>query len=148
MAFHLFSNAFPEGGSIPPLHTCKGADVSPSLEWSGEPSGTRSFVLIVDDPDAPAGTWDHWLLYDIPAKAHTLPQGAHSPGIAGTNSFGKAHYGGPCPPPGPPHRYYFKLYALDKDSLGLPAGASRAEVERAIKGHVLAQAQYMGRFGR
>src|SRR5215475_621522 len=134
MAFHIFSSAFPEGGWIPALHTCSGADVSPSLEWGGEPDGTRSFALIVDDPDAPAGTWIHWLLYDIPAKVRTLAQGARSPGLTGTNSFGKAQYGGPCPPSGKPHRYYFKLYALGKDTLGLSPGATREHLQHAMAG--------------
>src|SRR5262249_30100877 len=111
MALRIFSSAFAEGGSIPKLHTCSGADGSPPLEWSGAPEGTRSFALIVDDPDAPGGAWTHWLLYDIPAKLLTLAQGGRGVGLSGTNSFGKTGYGGPCPPPGKPHRYYFKLYA-------------------------------------
>jgi len=148
MAFRVFSSAFAEGAMIPALHTCQGADVSPTLEWAGEPAGTRSFTLIVDDPDAPAGVWVHWLLYDIPAKVHTLSQGVQSTALTGTNSFGKAKYGGPCPPHGNPHRYYFRLYALDRASLGLPAGANRAELEHAMAAHILAEAQYMGRFKR
>ncbi|HJT89721.1 MAG TPA: YbhB/YbcL family Raf kinase inhibitor-like protein [Bryobacteraceae bacterium] len=151
MAFKLFSNAFSEGGWIPDLHTCQGADLSPSLEWRDAPAGTRSFALIVDDPDAPAGTWNHWLLFDIPAGVHNLAQG-YKPatlGISGKNDFGKPGYGGPCPPKGHgPHRYFFRLYALDHDSLELPAGAERRDLERALKGHILAEAQYMGRFER
>jgi len=142
----IFSSAFAEGGWIPRLHSCAGADVSPSLEWTDAPAGARSFALIVDDPDAPKGTWLHWLLYDIPAGVHTIAQGARGVGISGTNSFKKTGYGGPCPPAGSPHRYYFKLSALDVESLGLKPGASRADVEHAMKGHVLGEASYMGRF--
>jgi Raf kinase inhibitor-like YbhB/YbcL family protein len=147
MAFRVFCSAFAEGGWIPRLHTCAGADVSPSLEWAGEPNGTRGFALMVDDPDAPAGTWIHWLLYDIPASVHTLAQGARNVGVMGTNSFGRLGYGGPCPPAGDPHRYYFRLYALDAASLGLLAGVGRAEFEAAMGGHVIGEAQCMGRFG-
>jgi Raf kinase inhibitor-like YbhB/YbcL family protein len=142
----IFSSAFADGGWIPPLHSCKGADVSPSLEWTDPPAGTRSYVLIVDDPDAPGGTWLHWLLYDIPAKVHTLAQGSRGVGTSGTNSFKRTGYGGPCPPAGAPHHYYFKLSALDVDSLGLKSGASRADVERAMNGHILGEASYLGRF--
>lgn len=149
----IISNAFHEGGWIPPLHSCAGADVSPSLEWTDAPTGTRSFVLIVDDPD-PKGNWLHWLLhwllywllYDIPAKVHTLAQGAREIGIEGVTSFHKTHYGGPCPPPGKAHRYYFRLYALDVPTVGLKPGADRADVERAISGHVLSETASMGRF--
>ena len=151
MAFKLFSNAFTEGGWIPTLHSCQGADVSPSLEWSGEPAETRSFALVVDDPDAPAGTWTHWLLYDLPAKIHNLAQGCKPGdlGLSGSNDFGKLGYGGPCPPKGHgPHRYYFKLHALDVHTLGIPAGVKAAELAQALKGHVLAEARYMGRFER
>jgi Raf kinase inhibitor-like YbhB/YbcL family protein len=110
MGFQLFATAFAEGGWIPDLHTCQGADLSPALEWSGEPAGTLSFALIVDDPDAPGGVWNHWLLYDIPEKVHNLSQGykGGSLGVSGKNDFGKPGYGGPCPPKGHgPHRYFF-----------------------------------------
>lgn len=150
MAFRLFSSAFSEGGFIPALHSCQGADLSPSLEWSGEPAETRSFTLIVEDPDAPAGTWCHWLLYDIPPKVHDLAQG-YKPGklgLSGVNDFGKPGYGGPCPPKGGAHRYIFKLYALGVPTLGLPPGANRVELQQAIQGHSLAQAEYMGRYQR
>ncbi|MBZ5586520.1 MAG: YbhB/YbcL family Raf kinase inhibitor-like protein [Acidobacteriia bacterium] len=151
MAFKLFSNAFSDGGWIPELHSCTGADVSPTLEWSGEPPETRSFTLVVDDPDAPAGTWTHWLLYDIAPKVHSLAQG-YKPGnlgLSGANDFGRQGYGGPCPPKGHgPHRYFFKLYALDVQTLGLPAGVKTTELHPALKSHVLAEAQYMGRFER
>lgn len=151
MAFQLFSTGFTDGGWISDLHTCQGADVSPSLEWSGEPSDTRSFALIMDDPDAPVGTWNHWLLYDIGAKAHSLAQGfkAGGIGLSGKNSWGKLGYGGPCPPKGHgPHRYFFRMHALDVETLGLPAGAAREDMDRALKKHVLAEAQYMGRYER
>src|SRR5579872_777691 len=102
MPFQLFSAAFTEGGWIPELHSCQGADISPALEWSGEPAGTRSFALIVDDPDAPGGAWNHWILYDIPPTSHTLQQAwkPGSLGLSGKNDFGKRGYGGPCPPKG------------------------------------------------
>jgi Raf kinase inhibitor-like YbhB/YbcL family protein len=151
MAFQLFSTAFADGGSIPALHTCEGADLSPTLEWSGEPGGTHSFALIVDDPDAPAGTWNHWLLWDVPSKIHNLPQG-FKPGMAGVsgrNDFGRTGYGGPCPPKGHgPHRYFFKLYALGLETLGLREGTKRPDLDRAMAGRVLAEAQFMGRFER
>jgi Raf kinase inhibitor-like YbhB/YbcL family protein len=151
MAFRLFSNAFADGEWIPELHSCQGADVSPSLEWSGEPGETRSFALIVEDPDAPAGTWTHWLLYDIPPKVNNLAQG-YKPGalgLSGSNDFGNQGYGGPCPPKGHgPHRYFFRLYALNTEKLGLAVGAKAGEVHAALKGKVLAEAQYMGRFAR
>ena len=143
--------AFADGGLIPRLHTCEGADISPSLEWGDEPTTTRSLALIVDDPDAPAGTWNHWLLYDLPALVRSLAQGYKSgkPALSGTNDFGRLGYGGPCPPKGHgPHRYFFKLYALDVASLGLPAGARRGQIDKAMSGHVLAEAKYMGRYER
>ncbi len=151
MAFKLVSNAFAEGGAIPQLSTCEGADVSPSLEWSGEPRETRGFALVVDDPDAPAGTWNHWLLWDIPASVHVLAQGMKPGqlGISGANDFGKPGYGGPCPPKGHGrHRYFFKLYALDVASIELRPGSRRPELDRALKGHILAQTEYMGTYER
>lgn len=151
MAFKLVSAAFPEGGAIPKLHTCEGADLSPPLEWSGEPGDTKSFALIVDDPDAPAGTWNHWLLWDIPVSVHALAQGIKPPqtGVSGANDFGKPGYGGPCPPKGHgPHRYFFRLYALGVPALELRSGARRAEMDRALKAHILAETGYMGRYER
>ncbi len=151
MAFQLVISAFPDGGMIPKLHTCEGADLSPPLEWSGEPAGTRSFALIVDDPDAPVGTWNHWLLWNIPAAVHAIAQGFKPGqiGVSGTNDFGKRGYGGPCPPRGHgPHRYFFKLYAVGVESLQLAEGARRPELDRALKKHILAEAQYMGRYER
>jgi Raf kinase inhibitor-like YbhB/YbcL family protein len=151
MAFRLNTGAFSEGGMIPKLHTCEGADLSPTLEWAGEPAGTESFALIVDDPDAPGGAWNHWLLYDLSRSVHVLAQGYRpgTIGVSGTNDFGKPGYGGPCPPRGNgPHRYFIKLYAVDLPSLGLRPGASRADLDRALKGHILAETQYMGRYER
>lgn len=151
MGFQLVIAAFAEGGTIPNLHTCEGADLSPALEWSGEPPQTRSFVLIVDDPDAPGGVWNHWLLYNIPPTVHAIAQGYRPDrdGESGVNDFGKLGYNGPCPPKGHgPHRYYFKLSALDVPSLELPAKAKRAQLDRALKGRVLAEARYMGRCER
>lgn len=151
MAFKLLCSAFPEGGIIPKLNTCEGADLSPALEWSGEPPDTKSFALIVDDPDAPVGTWNHWLLWDIPRSVHSLPPGfkPRQIGESGANDFGNLGYGGPCPPKGHgPHRYFFKLCALNAESLKLRGGARRADLDRALGGHILAQAQYMGRYER
>jgi len=151
LTFKLIISAFPDGGMIPDLHSCEGADLAPGLEWLGQPAEAKSFTLIVDDPDAPNGTWNHWLLYDIRCSLHTLAQG-HKPGsvgVSGTNDFGREGYGGPCPPKGHgPHRYFFKLHALDVPSLGLVRGARRAEIDRALEGHVLAEARYMGRYER
>jgi Raf kinase inhibitor-like YbhB/YbcL family protein len=151
MGFKLVSSAFADGGAIPQLHTCEGADLAPSLEWSGEPRDTKSYALIVDDPDAPAGTWNHWLLWDIPVSVRALAQGVKpgQTGVSGTNDFGKPGYGGPCPPKGHgPHRYSFRLYALDEPALGLKPGAKRAELDRALKGHILAETEYLGRYER
>jgi len=151
MAFKVIIPAFHEGAIIPTLHTCDGADLSPSIEWSGEPKETKSFALIVDDPDAPAGTWTHWLLYDIPAATHGVPQG-YKPGqmgVTGINDFGRAGYGGPCPPKGNgPHRYFFKLYAINVASLGLKAGAKREDLDCALHGKAPGEAQHMGRYER
>jgi len=151
MAFTLTSSAFGEGAVIPQGYTCDGADKSPELIWDDAPSETRSFALIVHDPDAPKGDFTHWLLWDIPGNATRLAEdaGGASAGTAGRNSFGSVGYGGPCPPPGHgAHRYFFDLYALDVESLGLSHEAQRADVEAAIKGHVLSQAQQMGRYER
>ena len=152
MALKLTSTAFPSGGDIPAKYTCDGADVSSALSWSGAPEGTKSFALIVDDPDAPSGTFTHWVLYAIPASTTRLPEGVPKTeqtdvGRQGRNSFGRNGYAGPCPPPGKPHRYFFKLFALDTE-LNLNPGASRADLERAIKGHILEQSEWMGRYQR
>ena len=153
MAFELTSGAFTEGALIPNKHTCEGEDLSPPLRWSNPPPGTRSFVLIADDPDAPAGTWVHWVIFNIPIDVRGLAEGLPDqetlPNDAqqGLNYSKRVGYGGPCPPPGKPHRYYFKLYALDHE-LNLKPRATKAQVVDAMKGHVLAEAQLMGRFGR
>jgi Raf kinase inhibitor-like YbhB/YbcL family protein len=146
MAFTLTSSAFQEGEPIPRPFTCEGDDLAPPLAWSGAPQGTRGFALIMDDPDAPRGTFTHWLLYDIPATMSELrEQGA---GTALRNDFGRAAYGGPCPPPGHgPHRYVFTLYAVDVPALDV-RGRQRAALERALQGHTLATARLTGRYQR
>jgi Raf kinase inhibitor-like YbhB/YbcL family protein len=155
MPFSLTSNAFKEGAPVPVKHTCDGADVSPPLAWSGAPAGTRAFALIADDPDAPAGTWVHWVLYDLPGATTRLPENVSKTetladlggALQGRTDFRRPGYGGPCPPPGPAHRYFFKLYALDA-LLKLAAGSSKKEVEAAMKDHVLGTAQLMGTYAR
>jgi len=152
-AMQLTSASFPNGGTIPKKYTCDGSDVSPALTWSGAPQGTQGFALIADDPDAPVGTWSHWVLYDLPAGTTSLAESVSKVdappggGQQGKNDFGKTGYGGPCPPPGTPHRYFFKLYAVDR-RLDLKPGARQKEVERALQGHILAQAELMGKYGR
>jgi len=151
MALTLSSSAFSEGGTIPEEYTCDGNDISPDLTWSGAPDETHSFALIMHDPDAPKGDFTHWLLWDIPGSTTALAKGAGgaSAGTDGKNSFGNLGYGGPYPPPGDePHHYFFDLYALDIESLGLFHNARRADVEAAMQGHIVAQAQLMGRYGR
>jgi Raf kinase inhibitor-like YbhB/YbcL family protein len=152
----LTSSDFKSGGGIPSKFTCDGADVSPSLTWSQVPENAKSFALIMDDPDAPVGTWVHWIIYDIPAevrglppgmsKAESLPDGSKQGSSWGVKQFDRVGYGGPCPPPGKPHRYFFKLYALDR-MLSLSPRATVNDLETAMKGHVLAQTQLMGLFG-
>jgi Raf kinase inhibitor-like YbhB/YbcL family protein len=152
-AMKLTSTAFQEGGTIPKLYTCDDKDVSSPLSWSGAPEGARSFALICDDPDAPRGTWVHWVLWNLPAGTHELPENVpHEKTLAsgarqGTNDFRKIGYGGPCPPPGKPHRYFFKIYALD-GVLDLKEGATKQKLEEAMKGHIVAEGQLMGRYGR
>lgn len=147
--FTLTSPDFVPDGVIPNTFTCDGEDYSPELKWMHPPDGTKSFALIVDDPDAPGGTFTHWVLFDIPADAKSLPANVQDVGTNGRNNFHKPGYGGPCPPPNHgEHRYYFKLMALDVESLNLPAGAPREDVEKAIEGHVLDQAELMGRYER
>lgn len=153
MAFQLKSSAFQANGEIPRKYTCDGPDVSPPLAWTHPSEGTRSFALIVDDPDAPVGTWVHWVLYDLPASVRELPEGVpknqelDNGAKQGRNDFRRIGYGGPCPPPGPAHRYFFKLYALDR-STGLKAGATKDELLRAMEGHILAQMELVGRYKR
>ena len=146
----ITSSAFQQGGNIPSKFTCDGSNTSPALQISDIPAEAKTLVLIVDDPDAPSGTWVHWVQYDIPGATHELPEGGGAKiGITGTNSFGKQGYGGPCPPKGHGlHRYYFRLYALKTDKLGLSPGAKREHVDRAMKPHLIAQAEYMGRYER
>jgi hypothetical protein len=152
-SFAIISTAFPNGAQVPRRYTCDGADLSPAFAWHGAPDGTQSLALIADDPDAPGGTWTHWLLWNIPAKATLLPEdqpkveSLDNGARQGSNDFRRIGYGGPCPPPGKPHRYFFKLYALDA-RLDLKAGASRSDLELALKPHVLAQAQWIGTYGR
>ncbi|GAB4435316.1 MAG: YbhB/YbcL family Raf kinase inhibitor-like protein [Anaerolineales bacterium] len=153
-AFTLTSTAFAEGEPIPVQYSCDGADISPPLAWTGVPEGTQSLVLIMDDPDAPIGTWDHWILFNIPANRHELSEDApiEAPNqdpnaiFVGNNSWGRPGYGGPCPPSGT-HRYFFKLYALDA-TLSLLPGANKKQVEAEMQGHILAETQLMGTYSR
>lgn len=147
MALTLTSSAFKEGESIAEIHTCNGKDHSLPLQWSNVPAKTQSFVLICDDPDAPMGTWDHWLVFNIPAITTSFPENMqkYPDGVVhGKNSWDRLGYGGPCPPSGI-HRYYFKLYALDTQ-LTLPEGVKKAAIEKAMAGHILEQTQLMGRY--
>ncbi len=152
MTIQLTSPAFEEGGMIPSKYTCDGANVSPPLKWTSVPEGTKSFAIICDDPDAPAGTWVHWVIYNIPANIRELPENVRpswklSDGtLQGKNDFGKAGYGGPCPPGGI-HRYYFKIYALS-DMLNVKEGLTKADLLKAMKGYVLGEGQLMGRYKR
>ena len=149
----LTSTAFTEGAAIPAKHTCDAKDISPPLRWSGVPAGTKSLALVVDDPDAPVGTWVHWVLYDLPATTSELdedvPKSQYVAGGAkqGINDFRRLGYGGPCPPAGKAHRYFFKLYALDT-VLDLKPGLTKKDLERAMEKHVLGQAQLMGTYQR
>jgi Raf kinase inhibitor-like YbhB/YbcL family protein len=153
MTIELTSAAFEDGGTIPLKYTCDGTDVSPPLEWSGVPEGTKSLALICDDPDAPMGTWVHWVIYGLRAGATSLPEGVPADkvvgdgGSQGKNDFKTIGYGGPCPPGGKPHRYFFKLYALDVE-LDLEPGVRKKDLEKAMKEHVLAQGQLVGRYQR
>jgi len=148
MKFALSSSAFIQSQAIPVKYTCDDQDVSPPLQWSEPPQGTQSFALICDDPDAPVGTWVHWVLFNIPAETRELPEQGLPPGgsVDGKNSWGRTGYGGPCPPGGT-HRYFFKLYALDT-TLDLPAGVDKAKLLKAMEGHILGQADLMGTYSR
>jgi Raf kinase inhibitor-like YbhB/YbcL family protein len=149
--FRIKATAFPEDGNIPARFTCEGENISPKLTWEGAPAGTKTFALIVDDPDAPkAGGFTHWVAFNIPAtvkeEQENVPGNQPLPGggVQGTNDAGNVGYTGPCPPSGT-HRYYFRLYALDRD-LELPAAISRDQLDKAMRGHVLAKAELMGKY--
>src|SRR4051794_29966699 len=154
MALRITSPAFSEGGSIPSKYTCEGQDISPPLAWSGAPPNTKSFALIVDDPDAPdpakpQRVYVHWVVYNIPGNVAALPENASNKdlpkgAVQGKNDWGKAEFGGPCPPIGR-HRYFHKLYALDTELRGL-SSPTKTEVERAMKGHVVASAELLGTY--
>ncbi len=151
-AMIISSTVFQEGGAIPVQYTCDDRDISPPLSWSGVPVGAKSLALINDDPDAPMGTWVHWVVYNIPPDLPGFDEAAAPDTLAqkgilqGRTDFGRREYGGPCPPSGT-HRYYFKLYALDA-RLELEQGATKQQVEKAMQGHILEQAQLMGRYTR
>jgi Raf kinase inhibitor-like YbhB/YbcL family protein len=153
MTIQVTSTAFGYGGNIPKKYTCDGEDVSPSLSWSGIPEGTKSIALICDDPDAPVGTWVHWVLYGLSADTTSLPEGVPTQGVLdngpkqGKNDFRKIGYGGPCPPRGPAHRYFFKVYALNCE-IKLDAGATKKELVKAMEGHILAEGELMGKYQR
>ncbi|MCL4437233.1 MAG: YbhB/YbcL family Raf kinase inhibitor-like protein [Thaumarchaeota archaeon] len=153
MPFSLSSSSFKNGEKIPAQHTCDGSNVSPALSWTNPPNGTESFALIVDDPDAPWGIFNHWVLFNIPKSTTQLPEGVPSKAILdngavqGKTSFNTIGYGGPCPPTGPPHNYRFHVYALDT-ILDLKAGASRSAVLNAIKNHVLGEAELTAKYSR
>ena len=152
-AFELKSDAFENGGYIPAVHTCDSLDVSPPLTWDGVPEQTESFVLICDDPDAPFGIWVHWVFCNIPGAwtrcDENIPQQAMLPGgvVQGINDFGRVGYNGPCPPHGNPHRYFFKLYALDT-TLVCGTAVKRKDVVEAMKGHILAETKLIGLYQR
>jgi len=152
MDIQLTSTAFSDGAMIPKRFTCDGEDLSPPLSWSGIPAETASLALICDDPDAPVGTWDHWVLFNIPASATGLPVNVPAKAtladgsVHGNNSWGRLGYGGPCPPGGT-HRYFFKLYALDIE-LNLKSGATTSQLVKAMEGHILDQGQLMGNYRR
>lgn len=145
------SPSFDDGQDIPAVHACDGRNISPALKWSGAPKETRSYALICEDPDAPGGTWVHWVIYGLPASVTELPENVPPVeippvgGMHGINSFSHLGYGGPCPPPGKPHHYYFRIYALDGD-IGLKPKASRADLDKAMKGHIQAEGKLMGTY--
>lgn len=152
MTLALMSSAFAAGEAIPDDYSCKGRNISPALSWTGAPDGTASFALIMDDPDAPSGTFVHWVIYNIPAVSQSLAQAvAQTPifddgAVQGKNSGNRQYYSGPCPPSGT-HRYFFKLYALDT-RLELAPGATADELRQAMQGHILAQGELMGKFSK
>jgi Raf kinase inhibitor-like YbhB/YbcL family protein len=142
----ITSSAFQEGASIPSKFSCDGSNTSPPLQIAKVPSGAKSLVLIVDDPDAPSGLFTHWAVWNVSPQINAIAEGSAPKGVRGTNDFGKSGYGGPCPPSGT-HRYYFKIFALDRE-LDLPFGAKRGQLDEAMKGHVVAQGELMGRYSR
>jgi len=152
-AFNISSSSFSNGGNIAKKFTCDGADVSPPLTWSEVPAGTKSFALLTDDPDAPGGNWNHWVAWNLPASSHDLPESVSKEAQLpdgteqGLNDFRKTGYNGPCPPPGKPHRYFFKLFALDT-VLDLKKNAGKRDLEAAMKGHIVARTEWMGTYGR
>ena len=152
MEIKITSSAFEPGGMIPVQYTCDGQDVSPPLSWGDVPEGTASIAVICDDPDAPMGTWVHWVLFDLPPETRGLPENIPAEdnldmaGTHGTNDFRRLGYGGPCPPGGT-HRYFFKIYALDKQ-MDIPAGSTKAQLLKAMEGHILAEGELMGRYKR
>jgi Raf kinase inhibitor-like YbhB/YbcL family protein len=151
--FEITSEAFKNGGTLPLEFTCSGKGISPPLSWSGAPPGTKSLVLVCEDPDAPAGLYTHWILYNLPAAAIALPPAIPSQPVLldgsrhGLNSAGRMDYKAPCPPPGKPHRYIFRLYALDT-VLALNAPVSHEVLNRALTGHILAEGELVSKFGR
>jgi Raf kinase inhibitor-like YbhB/YbcL family protein len=142
----ITSSAFQQDGNIPAKFTCDGSDTSPALQITGVPSEAKSLVLIADDPDAPGGLFTHWLIWNIPPQTNSIAEGSAPKGVHGTNDFGKPGYKGPCPPPGT-HRYSFKIFALDGE-LEMRALAKRGQVDAAMKGHVIAQGELVGRYER
>jgi Raf kinase inhibitor-like YbhB/YbcL family protein len=152
MGIKIESSAFKEGGMIPVKYTCDGEDMSPPLKWGDLPTGTKSIALISDDPDAPVGTWVHWVLYNLPPDERGLPENIptkktlENGAVQGISDFKRPGYGGPCPPGGT-HRYFFKIYALDK-TIDLAPGASKAQLLKAMEGHILDSGQLMGKYKR
>ena len=151
--FSLRADAFTNGGKIPTLYTCDGEDLSPALSWDAPPASAETLVLIMDDPDAPVGVWDHWVLFNLPSSVLELPQGQAGTGapaaggVHGANSWGQSAYGGPCPPKGPAHNYRFFLYAIDT-TLDLQPGATKSQVLNALEGHILAESTLTGAYKR
>jgi Raf kinase inhibitor-like YbhB/YbcL family protein len=152
MDIKITSSVFEDGGLIPAKYTCDGTDISPPLQWDAAPEGTKSIALICDDPDAPMGTWVHWVLYNLPPDVVELPEDVPADeilsngAIQGTSDFGRIGYGGPCPPSGT-HRYFFKIYSLDT-KLDLSSGARKRDLLKAMEGHIIAQGQLIGKYKR
>ena len=149
----IYSDVFEDGATLSSAYTCDGDDISPAISWEEVPAGTQSIALVMDDPDAPGRTFVHWVIYNIPASRSGLPSGVaknntlDDGSLQGKNDFGKIGYGGPCPPSGKPHRYVFKVYALDTEP-DLKSGATKSQLEAAMKGHILAQGEMVGTYGR